>query len=261
MAASETAQASAEPFVSNAASARTVETRASRHSLLVRVTHWIITVCFFLLLLTGINILISHPRFYWGETGNVLTKPLFQFHIPSSRALVPTGYGYVLPDQNGWSRALHFQTAWLLVLTGLLYLIWGFISGHFRKEFLPGKDEFSWRGIREVIAGHLRLRQRRHADAASYNILQRVSYLVVVFILFPLIIWTGLALSPAFNSAVPQAVNWLGGRQSARTLHFFVTVALVLFVTVHVLLVCLSGFRNRMKSMITGNSVSRKERA
>ena len=261
MASPESAQSVAEPCVSNTTSASTVETGAARHSLLVRITHWIITVCFFLLLLTGINILISHPRFYWGETGNVLTKPLFQFHIPSSRALVPTGYGYVLPDQNGWSRALHFQTAWVLVLTGLLYAVYGFLGGHFRKNLLPEKGDFSWRGIREVIAGHLRLGQRGHAEESSYNVLQRVSYLVVVFILFPLIIWTGLALSPAFNSAVPQAVNWLGGRQSARTLHFFVTVALVLFVTVHVLLVCLSGFRNRMKSMITGNAGSRKERA
>lgn len=261
MSSSESVQATAEPLVSDAASARTAETSAARHSLLVRLTHWIITVCFFLLLLTGIEILISHPRFYWGETGNVLTKPLFQFHIPSSRALVPTGYGYVLPDQNGWSRALHFQTAWVLVLTGLLYVIYGFVSGHFRKNLIPGKGHLSSRSIREVIAGHLRLRHQRQTDASSYNVLQRISYLVVVFILFPLIIWTGLALSPAFNSAVPQAVNWLGGRQSARTLHFFVTVALVLFVMVHVLLVCLSGFRNRMKSMITGNAGSRKERA
>lgn len=260
MAASETAQAAPQTF---AAAAPGVQAKrvAAPHSLLVRVTHWIITICFFLLLLTGINILISHPRFYWGETGNVLMKPLFQFHIPSSRALVPTGYGYVLPDQNGWSRALHFQTAWILVLTGSLYAIYGFVSGHFRKDFVPRKGASSWRAIREVIAGHLRLRKRSEADASSYNVLQRISYLVVVFVLFPLIIWTGLALSPAFNSAVPQAVNWLGGRQSARTLHFFVTVALVLFVFVHILLVCLSGFRNRMKSMITGNSGSRKERA
>src|ERR1700686_77691 len=76
------------------------------HSALVRVTHWIATLCFFALLVSGIEIVISHPRFYWGEAGNVLTKPLFQLHIPSSRSKVQTGYGYVLPDQNGWSRYL-----------------------------------------------------------------------------------------------------------------------------------------------------------
>src|SRR5277367_6438061 len=94
-----------------------------RHSALVRITHWITTLCFSALLVSGINLVISHPRFYWGETGNILTPTLFKIPIPSSRALVPTGYGYVLPDQNGWSRSLHFQAAWVLVLTGLLYTI------------------------------------------------------------------------------------------------------------------------------------------
>src|SRR5271170_3388622 len=112
----------------------TVASRAiARHSALVRVTHWITTLCFFALLVSGIELVISHPRFYWGETGNVLTAPLFKIPIPSSRRLVQTGYGYVLPDQNGWSRYLHFQAAWIAVLTGLLYAICGFFAGHFRK--------------------------------------------------------------------------------------------------------------------------------
>src|SRR6516165_11508541 len=89
-----------------------------RHAALVRATHWITALCFLALLVTGIEILISHPRFYWGETGNVTTGPLFKIPIPASRGTVPTGYGYVLPDQNGWSRSLHFQSAWLLVFTG-----------------------------------------------------------------------------------------------------------------------------------------------
>ena len=131
----------------------------SRHSAVVRVTHWITTLAFLALLLTGVEILISHPRFYWGETGNVLTRPLFQLPIPASRATVPTGYGYVLPDQNGWSRYLHFQSAWLAVLTGLLYVAYGFVTGHFRRNLLPARADLSGRAtLCRVIAHHLRFR-------------------------------------------------------------------------------------------------------
>ena len=120
-----------------------------RHHWLVRVTHWITALCFLALLVSGAEIVISHPRFYWGETGNILTPVLFKLPIPSSRALVPTGYGYVLPDQNGWSRYLHFQAAWVAVLTGLLYVISGLFTGHLRKNLLPGKADLSWRALRQ----------------------------------------------------------------------------------------------------------------
>src|ERR1041385_7076369 len=114
------------------AAAVPASTAALRHSAIVRVTHWITTLCFFALLFSGIEILISHPRFYWGAAGNVLTPPLFALPIPASRSSVPTGYGFVLPDQNGWSRALHFQAALIAVLTGLLYAVSGLFTGHFR---------------------------------------------------------------------------------------------------------------------------------
>jgi thiosulfate reductase cytochrome b subunit len=218
----------------------------------VRVTHWIITLCFFALLVSGIEIVISHPRFYWGENGNDLTPTLFRLPIPSSRALVPTGYGYVLPDQNGWSRYLHFQAAWIAVLTGLLYLVFGFLTGHFRKNLLPAKADLSWRELSAAIATHLRFERPDQAGAESYNVLQRSTYLFVIFVLFPLVIWTGLAMSPAFVSAVPASVTLLGGRQSARTLHFLVSLVLLLFLVVHVAMLCLAGFRSRMRAMITG---------
>lgn len=227
---------------------------ASRHSALVRVTHWIITLCFFALLLTGTEILISHPRFYWGETGNVLTKPLFRIPIPSSRDLVPTGYGYVLPDQNGWSRALHFEAAWILVLTGLLYGIFGFFSGHFRKDLLPAKGELSGRRILSSIGSHLRFERPAESEVWSYNTLQRFAYLSVIFVLFPAVIWTGLAMSPTFTAAFPGTVVWLGGRQTARTVHFVVSIALVLFLFVHIVMIFLAGFWNRTRAMITGRA-------
>ena len=223
-----------------------------RHSALVRVTHWITAVCFLALLITGVEILISHPRFYWGEDGNVNTAPLFKIPIPSSRGTVPTGYGYVLPDQNGWSRALHFQAAWVAVATGLLYFVYGFAQGHFRRNLLPARADLSWREIGTTIAGQLRA--KGSSDAASYNVLQRITYLAVIFGLFPLVIWTGLAMSPAIAAACPMAVTLLGGQQSARTIHFFVSVLLFIFLVVHVVMVWRAGFWSRVRAMISGGN-------
>jgi thiosulfate reductase cytochrome b subunit len=239
-----------------AAASDTPATPKARHSLLVRVTHWIITLSFFALLITGAEIVISHPRFYWGETGNDLTPTLFRIPIPASRHLVPTGYSYTLPDENGWSRALHFQAAWVVVLTGLLYGIYGLVSGHFRNNLLPHTADLSWRGISADVGRHLRFARPTHADAHSYNLLQRFAYLFVIFVLFPLVIWTGLAMSPAFTSAFPATVTWLGGRQSARTIHFSVSVALLLFLIVHVVMIFVAGFGGRMRAMITGAMIT-----
>jgi len=230
-----------------------------RHPAFVRVTHWITVICFFALLISGGELVISHPRFYWGETGNVRTTPLFKIPIPSSRATVPTGYGYVLPDQNGWSRSLHFQAAWAVVLTGLLYAVWGLWNGHFRSNLLPAPADRTWAAAMRVIAKHIRFKRPDEAEAHSYNVVQRASYLIVIFVLFPLVIWTGLALSPAFNSAFPAAVNVLGGRQSARTLHFFISGFLLLFLVVHVAMIVLAGFTRRMGAMITGHAMAPPE--
>ena len=226
-----------------------------RHSAIVRVTHWITTACFLALLVSGMEIVISHPRFYWGENGNVLTPALFSFPIPSSRATVPTGYGYVLPDQNGWSRYLHFEAAWVLVLTGALYVIWGAVSGHFRKELLPDAGDRSVQALSRALVRHLRFARPAAADAWSYNLVQRLTYILVIFVLFPLVIWTGLAMSPAFVSAIPSTVTVFGGRQSARTLHFLLSVSLVVFVLVHVAMIWRAGFGSRVTAMIKGRSV------
>jgi thiosulfate reductase cytochrome b subunit len=238
--------------VPSAASAVPTTTVAARHSALVRVTHWIATLCFLALLVSGVEIAISHPRFYWGETGNDLTPTLFKLPIPASRSLVPTGYGYVLPDQNGWSRYLHFQAAWVVVLTGLLYVISGLFTGHFRKNLVPRQPDLSWRPFSAAIFRHLRFPRPRAEEAWSYNLIQRLTYLLVIFVLFPFVIWTGLAMSPAFVSAVPATVNLLGGQQSARTLHFFVSLALLLFLLVHIAMVWRAGFWSRVRAMITG---------
>jgi thiosulfate reductase cytochrome b subunit len=229
------------------ASAVPYATNRPRHAAVVRATHWITTACFLALLVSGVEILISHPRFYWGEAGNVLTPPLFKLPIPASRSTVPTGY-------------LHFQAAWVAVLTGLLYVAFGLFRGHFQRNLLPARADLSWSGLRSVISRHLRFKPASGEEARSYNVLQRLSYLLVIFVLFPLVIWTGLAMSPAIAAAVPGAVTVLGGQQSARTIHFFVSVFLVLFVLVHVLMVGLAGFRSRMRAMITGRLAADTER-
>jgi thiosulfate reductase cytochrome b subunit len=229
-----------------------VETSGPRHALLVRLTHWLTALAFLALVVTGLEILISHPRFYWGETGNVNMRPLFTIPIPSSREIVHTGYGFVLPDQNGWSRYLHFQSAWLLVGTGLLYLVFGLFRGHFRRNMLPTLADLSPKKLAVSIGQHLRFERPSPEEAWSYNVLQRLAYLTVIFVFFPLIIWTGLAMSPAFESFAPGAVTILGGHQSARTIHFFVTGFLLMFLAVHVMMIILAGFRSRMRAMISG---------
>jgi thiosulfate reductase cytochrome b subunit len=185
--------------------------------------------------------------------------PLFSLHIPSSRDTVPTGYAYVMPDQNGWSRALHFQSAWALVIIGAVYLIAGLWTGHFRRNLVPVRGSRSIGAHLARFGQYLRRVPGDRSELHSYNTLQRTTYLSVIFILFPMIIWTGLALSNAFDAAFPFAVNVLGGRQSARTLHFFITGALVLFLLVHVIMVAVSGFKSRMRAMITGNTTPEKE--
>ena len=233
----------------------------TRHSAVVRITHWITSLCFLALLVSGVEILLSHPRFYWGEAGNVLTPALFKIPVPASRATFPTGYGYVLPDQNGWSRSLHFQAAWLAVLTGLLYVISGLLRGHFQRDMLPARADVAWRALVIAVARQMRVRPATAGGDLAYNVLQRLTYLVVIFVLFPLVIWTGLAMSPAIASVFPAAVVVLGGQQSARTIHFFVSVLILLFFVVHLAMVSGAGFKNRMRGMITGRPVIGGDRA
>ena len=246
-------------WVQRLASGVATAAHTPRHTAVVRITHWITTLCFFALLVSGIEIVISHPRFYWGETGNPMTPSLFDLPIPASRPWVQTGYNFVLPDQNGWSRNLHFEAAWVVILTGLVYVISSLLGRHFRKNLLPAGAGLTWRALSKDIANHLRFQRPDEAEAKSYNVLQRLTYLLVIFVLFPLAIWTGLAMSPALVSVFPFLATAFGGLQSARTIHFFVSVLLVLFLLIHIVMVCRAGFRNRMRAMITSRTDSRNE--
>ncbi len=178
---------------------------------MVRITHWINTLSFAGLLVSGVAIILAHPRFYWGEAGAVGAPSLFDLPLP-----------FVLVGQTGWGRYLHFLSAWIFVLNGLLYVSSGIFSRHFRRE------------------------------STSYETPQRLTYLVVVFVLAPLIVWTGLAMSPALTSVFPGIVTVFGGQQSARTIHFFASCLLVLFLVVHITMVCRAGFTKHLRGMITG---------
>jgi thiosulfate reductase cytochrome b subunit len=195
-----------------------------RHSALVRVTHWITVASFLALLYSGIAILLAHPRLYWGETGALGTPSLIDLPLPM-----------VLTGQTGWGRYLHFLSAWVCVVTGAVYVLGGMWACHFRNDLF------------------------RRAGPANYDALQRITYSAVVFVLFPLMIWTGFAMSPAITSVFPVLVTALGGQQSARTIHFVVASLLVLFLVGHVVMVYLSGFTRHVGAMILGgNSVVRQ---
>ncbi len=219
-----------------------------RHSALVRITHWIFTLSFFGLVVSGVGIILAHPHFYWGETGSIGTPSLFDLPLPT-----------MLGGPSGWGRSLHFQSAWFAVLSGLHYAISGLFTQHFRKQFLPRRADLAWHSMRAAVLDHLRF--KRPAETDSYNFLQRLSYLAVVFLFFPLIIITGLAMSPAITSVVPQMVTVFGGYETARTLHFFLADFLVLFLLVHVAMVILGGFKTRMLAMITGRPAAWRKQA
>jgi thiosulfate reductase cytochrome b subunit len=221
-----------------------------RHSAVVRLTHWITALSCIGLLISGVAILLSHPRLYWGETGNVATPSLIDLPLP-----------FVLANQNGWGRHLHFLSAWVVVLTGFTYLVFGLITHHFRTRLLPAKSDLNLKTFARLISAHMRFERPGFDESLAYSVLQRVTYLAVIFGLFPFAIWTGLAMSPALTSVVPALVTVLGGHQSARTLHFFVSVLLLVFVFVHLLMVWLAGFRKHVRAMITGYGAARKEHA
>lgn len=212
---------------------------APDHSLLVRVTHWVFTLSFAGLVISGFGILLAHPHFYWGETGGIGSPTLFSLPFRTRQG-----------GPSGWGRSMHFQSAWLAILTGLLYVISGILSQHFRNRMLPTGSMLGWHSLRGCVADHLRLRHQ----SESYNLLQRISYLAVVFVLFPLTILSGLAMSPSITSVFPSIVIAFGGFESARTIHFFLANLLVLFVVVHVIMVVVAGFGPRMRAMITGRS-------
>lgn len=252
---------------------RTTRPLVDRHARWVRGTHWIGAASFLVLAVTGVVILMAHPRLYWGEVGNDLTPALLELPISRNHrhggwdARIPFGdiggapasasRTFEIFNQNGWGRSLHFLAAWMLVVTGAVYLLAGMITGHIRRHLVPRGGELTPSQIGQDIKDHLRLRIPRATSGPQYGLLQKIAYLKVTFLALPLMVVTGLAMSPAVTSAFPFVSGMFGGFQSARTIHFFVFVGLVLFLAGHVALVALSGFRRHMRAMTIGDSKGR----
>jgi thiosulfate reductase cytochrome b subunit len=214
--------------------------RSVRHIAVVRITHWIMAASVLGLLVTGGGILISHPRLYWGETGAVGTPSLIDLPLP-----------FVIGPSVS-NRPFHFFFAWFLVLSGFVYVVGGVATRHFRKDLLPARADLNWNSIVAVIAAHLRWKRTSADDAWTYNVVQRLTYLAVLFVLFPGIIWTGLAMSFGVTSVFPALATVVGGFQSVRTLHFVFVTLLVVFLAVHIAMLCLVGFASHVRAMITG---------
>jgi thiosulfate reductase cytochrome b subunit len=255
-----------------------------RHSFVTRVTHWVNAALILLLLMSGMQIFNAHPRLYWGQYGANADHAFIEMDaVEDGRGgiigltrigsltfqttgvlgasevdgtMIPRGFPpwLTLPSYQDLAtgRRWHFFFAWLLLANGLSYLAHGAISGHFRRDLAPGRAELNWRSIIRDIADHIRLKRPVGEASKRYNTLQKFSYITVIFVLLPLMLLTGLTMSPGVDAALPVLLDVFGGRQSARTLHFIVANMIVAFVVVHVIEVFIAGAWNEMRSMITG---------
>ena len=256
--------------------------RFYRHRLPVRVMHWINVICLTILLMSGLGIFNAHPALYWGQ-GSSFDKPLAAITAVQGPGGINgvtriaghqfttdgvLGYSRVGDDAANTVRAFpswatipgrqslatarhwHFFFAWLFVVNGIAYVLYALFSGHLNRDLLPTRDEL--RKIGRSIQDHLRFRHPTGAAAKRYNVLQNLAYLAVIFGLLPLVIVAGMAMSPRLDAVFPGWVELLGGRQSARTLHFLAATGLLLFVLVHLFEVAISGAWNQIRSMVTG---------
>ena len=238
------------------------------HAGWVRASHWILAASVLTLAFSGFEILMVHPRLYWGKAGNDLTPALFELPIsrnyqhggwappvtlvPGAHPIVSAARTYDIFNKNSWGRSLHFLAAWFLVVTGLIYLLAGLASGHLWRHLVPHLRELAPRRLWEDVLAHLHRPLAKSRGGPPYGVLQKLSYAGVVLIALPLMTITGLAMSPAVTAAYPGLLDLFGGSQSARTIHFFVFAVLVLFFIVHVTMVALSGFRRQMRAMTFG---------
>lgn len=253
-----------------------------RHSVVVRITHWINVVCLTVLLMSGLQIFNAHPALYWGQFSD-FAHPILALTAEQAPNGQPRGITTVLghrfdttgvlgvsPDNAGhpWVRGFptwatlpgeqslaegrlwHFFFAWVFVVNGAIYLLAGLLGGHLWRDLVPSWRDFG--RIFRTVWDHIRFRFPKGEEARHYNVLQKLAYLIVVAVVLPAIVLAGLTMSPRMDAAFPQLLTLFGGRQSARTIHFILAWALVAFVLIHVFMVLVSGVWNNLRSMVTG---------
>lgn len=254
-----------------------------RHTLPVRIMHWINVVAFFILLMSGLQIFNAHPALYWGKSSYTGRPPILQMGAKETgdgkvvgvtkvfgREFFTTGVlgasrgpdGELIgrgfpawatipgPQWLALGRRWHLFFAWISVINGLAYVIHAIVSRHLVRDLTPTKAD--WQSIGKSLKDHLLLRHPKGEAAKHYNVLQKLTYLIVIFGLLPLAVLMGWAMSPWLDSVIPGWVDWFGGRQSARTIHFIVALALVAFVLIHLFQVIITGLWNNLRAMVTG---------
>ena len=254
-----------------------------RHTLPVRVMHWINVIALTILLMSGLNIFSAHPALYWGKSSYTGRPPVLEIESVTDASDRVTGvtriFGHefvttgllgasegpngnlvgrtfpswlTIPDGRwlAMARQWHLFFAWIFVINGLCYVVYSILSRHLARDLAPTGTEL--RSIRESVVDHLHFRHPSGEASKRYNVLQKLTYLIVIFVLLPLVILMGLAMSPGFDTLWPGWVDIFGGRQSARTIHFIAAWLLVAFVLIHVFEVIITGLWNNLRSMITG---------
>ena len=248
-----------------------------RHRLPVRISHWLNVHCLFILIMSGLQVFNAHPALYWGDRSDrdqplVSIRPMKTDSGEMKGVTTVLGYQFettgVLGYSNGMGQAFpgwatlpsarwlamgrqwHLFFAWVFVINGLIYATYSVVSRHFKQDLLPTSQDI--KQIPQVVKDHLVLRHPKGEEAKRYNVLQKLAYLSVIFGLAPLIVLTGLTMSPTIDAAFPWLLTLFGGRQAARTIHFIACFSFVGFIVVHVSQVILTGFFNNIRSMVTG---------
>jgi thiosulfate reductase cytochrome b subunit len=253
-----------------------------RHPLFVRVGHWTNVIVLTVMLMSGLQIFNAHSALYWGQQSDFAHPLLSMFAMQNDDGSLkgitqigpwhfdttgvfgaskvdgqwavrgfPSWITIPGPQWLAMGRLWHFFFAWLFVANGVIFAALALRSGHFKRDLRPKKTDFT--GLPAEIAHHARLQFPKGEAAKSYNGIQRLTYFTVIFIIAPLIVLTGLTMSPTMDAAFPVLPWVFGGRQSARTIHFLCAFSFVLFFLVHMIMVVLSGTWNNVRAMITGN--------